>query len=62
MSTHVLIAKKPSGHNLRVTVTNPGASPREHVLLDNQHVEVMVYGDGAIDLREVEKTTAAQTN
>lgn len=59
MSTHVLIAKKASGHNLQVTVINPGTKPREHVLTDNEHVEVMVYGDGSIHLQEVEKAAAA---
>lgn len=56
MSTHVLIAKKGSAHNLRVSVTNPGSTtPKEHVLEDNQHVEVLVYGDGVILMQEIEK-------
>jgi hypothetical protein len=56
MSTHVTIAKKPSGHNLRVSILNPGANaPTEHVLADNQVVEVLVYGNGQIRMAEVEK-------
>jgi hypothetical protein len=56
MSTHVVICKKPSGHNLEVIVANPGdAQPRVHVLEDNQFVEVMVYGDGTLKLSELDK-------
>lgn len=67
MSTHVTIVKKPSGHNLQVTVKNPGdAAAHEYLLLDNQAVEVMVYSDGygldaasgVIELREVAKASA----
>jgi hypothetical protein len=60
MSTHVVIAKKPSGHNLQVVVTNPGDStPRKHVLSDGQFIKVMVYGNGTIEMQEVEKAAAA---
>ena len=65
MSTHVTIVKKPSGHNLKVIVMNPGdAEARVHLLADNQAVEVMVYGGdaaiggGTIQLHEVDKQTA----
>lgn len=58
MSTHVVICKKPSGHNLKVEVLNPGdPAPRIHLLEDHEFVEVMVYGDGALKLCEVEKQT-----
>jgi len=62
MSTHVTIVKKPSGHNLQVTVQNPGAgAPVTQVLGDNQATEVMVYGGspeqggGILTLHEVDK-------
>jgi len=62
MSTHVTIAKKPSGHNLKVTVLNPGApAPSEHVLADNQAVEVLVYGAGQITMAEVEKEAKGES-
>ena len=56
MSTHVVICKKPSGHNLKVEVMNPGMpQPDTKLLKDNEFVEVMVYGDGTLKLSEVEK-------
>jgi hypothetical protein len=55
MSTHVLISKKPSGHNLAIKVQNPGSPEREHIVRDNEFAEVLVYGDGYIHLAEVEK-------
>lgn len=61
MSTHVTIVKKPSGHNLQVTVQNPGGSPQVIVLTDNQATEVMVYGGspdqngGTIIMHEIDK-------
>ena len=59
MSTQVTICKKPSGHNLQVTVKNPGnPTPTVQTLQDNQFTEVLVYGDGSIELHEVEKTPA----
>ena len=60
MSTHVTIVKKPSGHNLSIKVTNPGTpTPMTYELADNQAVEVMVYGDGRIEMSEIEKVSAA---
>ena len=62
MSTHVTIVKKPSNHNLQVTVKNPGdAAPFTHVLQDYQAAEVMVHGGvsgGTIELRELDKDPA----
>ena len=56
MSTHVVICKKPSGHNLKVEVMNPGMpAPDVKLLKDNEFVEVMVYGAGTLKLSEVEK-------
>lgn len=56
MSTQITICKKPSGHNLQITVQNPGQTqPQVKVLEDNQFTEVMIHGDGTIDMCEVLK-------
>lgn len=59
MSTHVVICKKPSGHNLKVEVLNPGMTePSVKLLQDHEFTEVLVYGDGTIKLEEIEKPKA----
>lgn len=56
MSTQVTICKKPSGHNLLVSVSNPGTLTEQRLLQDGQFCEVLVYGEGTITLAELPKT------
>jgi len=62
MSTHVTIKKAPSGHNLKVSVLNPGQTePTVTFLADGGETTVMVCGGspeqagGCITMHEVDK-------
>lgn len=56
MSTQIIISKKGSGHNLLVSVSNPGSLTEQRVLQDGQFAEVLIHGEGTVTLAELPKT------